>query len=69
MPIALTSSSTERVDTLHQAIRREPDHLAQQIGIRTLLQKRLKSYTTRRDTSQSAACNVTEPINGAAAPA
>src|SRR6266576_3127757 len=26
---------------LHQAMRREPDHLAQQIGVRTLLQKRL----------------------------
>lgn len=26
---------------LHQAMRGEPDHLAQQIGVRTLLQKRL----------------------------
>ena len=29
---------------LHQAMRGEPNHLAQQIGVRTLLQKRLKAH-------------------------
>jgi hypothetical protein len=28
----------------HQPMRGKPDHLAQQIGIRTLLQKRLKAH-------------------------
>ena len=46
---------------LHQTLRGEADHLAQQIGIRTLLQKRLKASSRRSSSEPRWSSEPTEP--------